>query len=273
MYELAPKDGLSQGDIIAGLSAHGYESTQTFGVVLTARCDFSQRKTDIINYVPAVPLITWYRREGWRILASEEEARLLSQFEAEAATRIRSQQLELAHVRSSLAAYGGIATLDLLRSSGASPEGKIRTFAERVDELRQSQKDGACPAGIAPSQVVGLLKQIQKHSVADLYFFPFDFLGDTEAGCAHVALLRQIYALPMAALRPTQGVAAVELNDSGAAFRPPINSTPQIPFGRVARLLSPYTEHFLQRATMLFARVGVSDVRFRDVNAVAEALR
>lgn len=46
-----------------------------------------------------------------------------------------------------------------------------------------------------------------------------------------------------------------------------------IPFGRVARIRSPYTEHLLQRATFLFSRIGVEDIHFDNLDALAKGVQ
>ena len=274
MFDLAPNGGLTQGDVVVGLSAHGYESVQTFGVIVTARCDFAHEKADVINYVPAVPIRDWFERDGWRRPTIQEEDEVTKQLLSETVRCLRRTEISSTEIETSIADYGGQATLSLItESGGVSPTEKAQRFAKRLDVLRRYVKAEKRPPAIKDKIVKGLLKDLQMHRLTDLYYLPLSFLGEDERVYAYVALLRQFYAIRARNLIPVSGVAGVRLGNSYDGTRPPISDYDNLPFGRVARMMSPYTEHFLQRATMLFARIGVTDIHFDNIQQLAEAIR
>ena len=121
--------------------------------------------------------------------------------------------------------------------------------------------------------MANLLRDLQSHRMTDLYYLPLSFVGSDETQWAHVALLRQIYAIPGTSLAPASGVAGVSLREDAAGPLPPLSISSSLPLGRVARMISPYTEHFLQRLTLLFARVGVDDVHFKNIEQLTKAIR
>lgn len=273
MFDLAPTGSLSQGDLVSGLGAHGYEPYQTYGLIITARCDFAHEKVDLINYVPIVPLKHWFNRAGWRRPASQEERQSSDQLKAEAAKCLKSTDVEQSAIHVSVDDYGGNATLTLIESSSGKLTDRATALAARLDHLRASlERDERAPA-IEEKLVRALLHDLQAHRISDLYYLPLDFLPSDESERAHVALLREIYSIRTASLDSASGVAGVRLRTHDTSPRPPLSACTVVPFGRMARMRSPYTEHFLQRVTLLFSRVGVEDVRFDNLDRLAEVIR
>ncbi len=253
--------------------AHAYESVRTFGVIVTARCDFAQEKADIINYVPVVPIRDWFDHDGWQRPTAQEEAEITSQLLSESTKCLKRTEVTQIEIETSIADYGGQATISFIAESGGRPTEKARILAERLEVLRQSAEKKKRPPTIKAKIVKGLLKDLQAHRLTDLYYLPLHFLGGDESVCVHVALLRQFYAIRASSLIPVSGVGGVRLNNADEGFRPPISDHDDLPFGRVARMKSPYTEHFLQRATLLFARIGVNDIHFDNIQQLAEAIQ
>lgn len=273
MFDLGPNDVLSQGDIVAKLSAHGYEKSETYGLIITARCDFAHDKANVINYVPVVPIADWYDRAGWQRPASQEEDQVAAQLVQEAARCLKQIEIEQSEIRVSVQVYGGKATVELIEQNSSKVSDKARKLGERLDVLRDCiRKDKRVPE-VPEKLVTNLLRDLQSHRLADLYYLPLNFVASDETQSAHVALLRQIYAIPATSLAPAAGVAGVSQRANTAGPLPPLSISSSLPLGRVARMVSPYTEHFLQRLTLLFARVGVDDVQFKNIEQLTKAIR
>lgn len=273
MFDVAPAGSLSQGDLVSGLSAHGYEPAQTYGLVITARCDFEHGKADLINYVPIVPLKHWFDQLGWRRSASQEERQSSNQLKTEAEKCLKRTEIEKSAIDVAVDEYGGAATINLIQSSSAKISDRATALAERLDLLRSCLSADQRAPTIREDLVQTLLNDLQAHKLSDLYYLPLDFLSRDESERAHVALLREIYSIRTTSLDPASGVAGIRLREADTSPRPPLSACPIVPFGRVARMKSPYTEHFLQRVTLLFSRVGVDDVRFANLKRLAEVIR
>lgn len=272
MIDLAPQDALSQGDIVAGFSAHDYEECDTFGLVLTARCDLQHEKLTMLNYIPVVPLREWYAREGWRKLAERNANGSRKRLVTMIAQAFTVDPPTVEQIGITLDAYDANQTQQWIEVEGGKSSDAIKKALAQWHEVRAAlHSDQRCQ--FPSKEVRGLLKEIQEHKVSDLYYLPLPFMADSEIDCAYVALLRRIYACPMSALRRTTGVAAIEhLGDTSVAAAPLCRSK-SLNFGRVGRVQSPYTEHILQRATLLFSRVGVTDIRFADINRLSETIK
>lgn len=272
IFDLSPREGLTQGDVLAGLSAHGYETVQTFGVVLTARCELAHDKVDLVNYVPVVPLRAWFDREGWRGPAEQEAHQVWQQYASEALHCARSTDLTGNELRTSFDTYGPEACRELIKSAGGKITQKLVELTERYRTLQETLARGERPEGLPVKLVRALLRDLAAHRLADLYYLPLSFLGG-DGENPHVALLRQIFALRSEYLCSAEGVAGVRLREHVDGPLPPLCTLAGLPFGRVARLRSPYTEHFLQRLTLLFARIGVEDVDIHNLDRITETLR
>ena len=73
---------MTQGTIFSGAVAEDYNGCETFGLVITARCDVANDKAETYNYLPVVRLNDWIHRDGRLILGErlqkEAEAGLRS---------------------------------------------------------------------------------------------------------------------------------------------------------------------------------------------------
>lgn len=272
MYDLSPSHGLSQGDIVAGLSADGYQDAQTYGIIITARCDLAHEKAPLINYVPVVPVRDWFHRDGWKWVAHDEAEGTAGKFVSKAMKQLRFSEFEELEVKTALENYGASGVLALIRDAGIDPPELVVSLAERLDALQDGLRTGSRPSGLADNLVQNLLNKLQGHAVADLHYLPLDFVEYDHIKAPHVALLRQIYVFSSDCIADTRG-GNVELQLMGTRLPPVTAKDFALPFGRVARLRSPNMEHLMQRLTLLFARVGVDDIHISHLKELSEAIR
>jgi hypothetical protein len=59
---------LTQGTVFACAVAEDYVGCHIHGLVITARCDVSQKKAAVFNYLPVVSLDDWIHRDGRLLL-------------------------------------------------------------------------------------------------------------------------------------------------------------------------------------------------------------
>lgn len=257
---------LTQGTIFSCAIAEDYEGCAVYGMVITARCDITNDKAEVFNYVPVVKFDDWLHRDGVRILAQ----RVIK--EATGELRNCLKQLEFAP-----SILGTTAPHDVLRvifdAEDATAKVKARRGAFEKNCLRHQRADGCLGSTLDPDAVSALLaseeaaagkiiKELCQNAVAEAYFLAG---VEPDEDCpGYVVLLREIRHIPRAlAAGIVRGLDA----DSYAALcdGDPRNS------GRISIsgddfswptgvVQSPFIEHLMQRLTLLFSRIGVTDV-------------
>lgn len=197
MFEETPTGTLDQGDIVAGLSARGYEHEQTFGVIVTARCDLANDKVDIVNYVPVVPLRAWFDVDGWRAVALIEYNNHRDRF-LRLAEKAAKVGLTRDHIQISLEMYGGFGTLRTLREHSFKEDEELTRTAKILDDLKDSVKKNKRPARLDEKLIRRFAKTQNNGSLLPSARLPFTQRDRARACCAPAANLRHQRSMPQA---------------------------------------------------------------------------
>ncbi|HGN0784561.1 TPA: hypothetical protein ACKRNQ_002789 [Pseudomonas aeruginosa] len=275
MFDAPRKNELTQGTIFSCAYAENYNETSAYGITLTARCDASQDKAPIYNFIPIVPLGDWIIHDGAEIV--------LKRAESDAANTKKNIILQaglsesLIRTKSSEEIING----HLLPKASADKglQKKLQQFKE------QDQIIAEITAAISSDRrkITDTLKKFQKHidtTIKELagnrltgYYLlrSMPSLYD-DSGSDYVALLREVHHIPRSlAQRIISGVSKAEWESQ------PDRELTKCPvfYGDddycvpVARLQSPWIEHLMQSWTLLFSRIGVEDI---DASSVRKSL-
>lgn len=252
-------DPLTQGMIFTCAVAEDYPECEIHGLIITARCDAFNDKAPIYNYVPIVKFDDWLVRDAATAVAHRV---------ARAAFGDMGTALTQAEEAKSLLDYFAPAQIfsDLF---GSAPSGPGKTFKKALDRYDRAQTldDSDFDAralflGNERSEARKLLKELLSNSLAEFHYLPNVEPDELDTG--YVALLREIRHLPRSlAKEVAKGLDHPRYDllceaDSRQVGRLALaNDRMAWPVGI---LTSPDIELVLQRLTLLFARVGVTDL-------------
>ena len=254
---------LTQGAIFSCAMAENYAGCEVHGLVLTARCDLTQDKAPVTNYVPVVAFDDWLHRDFFVLLLDRCEADLRERFETFLANHGLAKSLLIAHSPKQIVDAHFLATSSDREVINARAKGMA--LVERFENLEAAR---AIPPGRKP--VLDLAKNnegIRSRLVKDCiqqrlfgyYFLPAVALDGHARG--YVALLREVHHLP-------SGIAASIAIGLGSAEYQAMLGRPEggplsIPKDGMAFVTavmqSPFVEHLLQVFGMLFGRIGLPD--------------
>jgi hypothetical protein len=249
---------LTQGTIFTCALTENYLDCNSYGIIITARCDVANGKAPIFSYVPVVPYRDWSVRDGARIVA----ARAISNCTGELKRMLKSAELS-----ETILETISIETVLGKVQEDQSKQGKARAakFEENCTQIKEAQAFLTATNRNDPQGILnrhsgiyqGLVKELLGNAVSDYHYLEeIEFEGKTDG---YVALLREIRFMPSSvAARILNGLTRNEfhsLNASGVHFGS--DDDYAMPIGL---LKSPYIEFLMQRLTNLFARIGVTDV-------------
>jgi hypothetical protein len=269
-----PKYGaLTQGTIFTCAVADSYDHCETFGLVITARCDAANDKVWCYNYVPIVHLDDWVHRDGRLILAG----RLL----ADSSGALRKALSEAALSPAILETEQPRTLLDTIFDPTKASAKVLRArerFAEVCeryelanDAFLAAPADGTCLkiAKVVPHLKDNVVAELVHQRLAGYYFF--DRVAPDRADTGYVALLRQVQILPKRlAHEIARGLAPEQFSELCAAqpaFSSSLFFSSQDLAMPIALVSSPHIEHFMQSFALLFSRIGINDP---DPSYVAE---
>lgn len=257
---------LTQGTIFSCAIAEDYEDCAVHGMVITARCDITNDKAEVFNYVPVVKFDDWLRRDGVRILAQRVAK------EAMGGLGNCLKQLEFAP-----SILNTTAPIDVLRGIFDADDATAKVKSRRAEFEKncfRHQRAGAClsssldPAAAsvllaAEEAAAGkIIKELCQNAVAEAYFLPGVEPGEDCPG--YVVLLREIRHIPRALaagiVRGLDTASYAALCDSDPRNSGRISITGDDFSWPTGVVQSPFIEHLMQRLTLLFSRIGVTDV-------------
>lgn len=257
---------LTQGTIFSCAIAEDYEGCAVHGMVITARCDITNDKAEVFNFVPVVTFDDWLHRDGVRVLAQRVSK------EAMGSLKICLKQLEFA---SSI--LGTMAPSDVLKTMFDAEDATAKVKAQRgVFEkncLRYQQAQACLTPSYDPNAASVLLaseeaaagriiKELCQNAVAEAYFLPG--VAPDEDCPGYVVLLREIRHIPRALAagiaRGLDAASYAALCESDARNGGRISILGDDFSWPTGVVQSPFIEHLMQRLSLLFSRIGVTDV-------------
>ena len=237
----------------------------TYGLVITARCDIAQDKYPVLNYLPVVPLQSWLKHDGLKILLEREKKNMDG--------RIRSI-LKEAGVSDTI-----MLSVDIQEIGRVHFPSDIGTKAEKKRALRfsvlseekqkiESLVEEGDNAKIVhwfalhrKSSIEELIGTLSKHDLAGYYLFERLTNEVASEPEAFVCLLRDVSAIPRSlAIYVSNGISRHVFSEN---YDGTVLDQLNIPEGELSMPIicigSPTIEHVMQEFSYLFSRIGLDD--------------
>ncbi|WP_303852590.1 hypothetical protein [Seleniivibrio woodruffii] len=239
---------ITQGTIFNNVYVNDFKNKETWGVIITARCDLAQAKSSIINFLPIVKLNDWLDIYGLRILKNE----ILNNNKDQIKNLLKETKIPTTLITT----YSEEELINLYKTQ-CKPK-KQNNLSELIKEKHMILKitDFCSLKTYYNKQVTPFMKRIFKNDVAGHYFLPSIFYNDFEG---YIILLREIRHInaDICKLFPT-GFKIQSPDDDLIKKEIVKNSNEEI--YPLAVINSPYIEHIMQSFALLFMRIGVDDL-------------
>lgn len=269
---------LTQGTIFSCAVAEDYDGCEVHGLVITARCDAANDKAQVYNYVPVVKFDDWIVRDGARIIAARTSRA------AEGELRNVLNQIGFApSILKTTPRDVVLKTIFDAVDASAKIKGKRDQFVKHMkrcdlaDRFHSEAEGQNFALDLIKSENVEaarIIRELCSNAIAEAYYI--SRVNPQEKGEGYVVLLREIRHVPrklahaIAHGLDNSDYAALCARDSRSSGRICI---PHDGFAWPTGLLqSPYIEHLMQRLTILFSRIGVTDVTDADLKCLQERL-
>lgn len=254
---------LTQGTIFSCGVAEEYEQCQTYGIIITARCDAEHDKVQVYNYLPIVTLRDWLSVDGKTLLAQRLLAETMGGMrsalkENNASTEILKTE-EPRRILETLFS-GAEKKLEKLHKkfSKLCDQHELANRALQADPGRQMFLDVATTA---PQLKDTLIRELVHQRLAGFYFF--EQLEPHGNNAGYVALLREIRMIPKQVVHyMTDGIDVQRFSEI-CKLEPRAETSLRVGVDDfampIALLSSPYLEHMMQSLALLFGRIGLPD--------------
>lgn len=239
---------LTQGSVFYGAFVEDYSDSINYGLVITARCDISQKKASIYSYLPLVSLENWLVKEFPSLLYSKIHKSIYS--------NLVSAFINIGGSELLLETYGLDKLKESFKDSGSQ---KQRTkFYEKVEDfnklnyLLSSVVDAdELRALMKSSKVFGSASEVIFNDLISQNLLGYYFVDDITSDGPHIIKLRDVYHLKSDyAVNLRKGVNLKNVNY--------IKDNDEKSF-TVGEIKSPYIEHILQKFSSVFTRIGIDD--------------
>lgn len=257
---------LVQGTIFTCGLSDSYPSVSALGMLITARCDTAQDKTEVYNYVPVIPVEAWIEKDGLEIVAKRALANAIGGMK-KALTEVGMAHSIIEFVEPEAIIAELKTATSRQEKAAASKFEQASQFAHTINHLLlkpdRTLKDALAFLDANEGLYKSVIKELMTNGLAEFHYIESADLGEKTRG--YVALMREIRFISASlGKRIAVGLDAQEFETMRQTFSPSLNhirfSTEHdfaMPLSCVA---SPFIELVMQRFANLFSRIGVADV-------------
>ncbi|ENB2049777.1 hypothetical protein D2H34_001181 [Vibrio fluvialis] len=249
---------LTQGSVFYGAFVEDYSEELNYGLIITARCDISQKKAPIYSYLPLISVDNWMVGEFTSILYNKANKsiykNLVTAFELIGGSELL------------LKTYSFEKILD--NFSNAGKQSQRDSFLNKLNDYRETQR--LLNKGLHTEDVKQIvcssktLSSLGESIIGDLisqnllgYYFIDDVTGDGP----HILKMRDVYNLK------SEYAESLRTGISLPSVKYPELDNEQVSF-TIGVIKSPYIEHILQKFSNVFARIGIDDPDKRMVKEI-----
>lgn len=249
-------NALQQGYLLDGISLPGDQRIEAIGVIITAECDLKHSKAPFVNLVPAIPLASWLDVDGAEVILDRTQSDLRETL---------VDWLERKELDPVVLSVQGAESVVRAHEPLIRDTDKTLIKAKQFDSiLMRNWPDVPGAASRYCRENCGasakrVLKDLCGNNVAGAHLF--ECLNPLQPDVPYVCLLRQIYHVEAAAVEwILRG--AVDRNAIAAfgLFSHLVDQASERPIQFIGRILPPFREHFMQRLSSTFTRIGVPDL-------------
>lgn len=256
----APHNRITQGSIFSCVKSPYAEGKACYGISITARCDTARNfKAPSLTFLPLVTMEDW--------LWHDALPRCIEDQKKSAVSSLRKHLIQKDGSSIVLDAYGieaGFRTVDP-KDKGATKQMERYTEAQKAEKVELYKWENL-PSSIA-NALTAEAEKLLKGNNQNYYFVDSvepNFGEKTKSfGCGFVAILREVRAISRElALQLLEGIDSEKFhgirNSDPTAFQLSIDKDGFcIPTGELS---SPFIEQLMQNFSLLFGRVGTTDV-------------
>lgn len=240
-----------------------YAGVSVLGVVVTARCDIAQNKFPVLNYLPLVPLRSWFECDGLNILKDREEKNFFGKLKSIFSQAQISDGLLLS------VSFDDIGKKFFPQDAVGKAMKKLsnrywslieeRREYHAIVNLNDASKLYNWFASNRKSEITNLLKSLSTHGQTGYYLF--EKLSERPSDNAYVCLLRDIASISNSLAKDVaNGLSQSVFKEK---YAQELNGNIEISKDDLAMPLvcigSPTIEHLMQTFSNLFARIGIED--------------
>lgn len=258
LYNKKPKYlEITQGSIITGCIASKYDGCQVWGCIITARCDLSNKKVDVVHYLPIVSFEDFLRKE----IVDELKEDWIKELKTNLGNRMKEKGVSPSFLDRNLS-HDDFETIIRVNFKKTKEANKFLDDYEKYLKAPNS----AIKEVVSDSKGEGKLK----HEIDRLvnnentnYHLIEDWLCDKSEGQSFkVVLLREIKEISLnCALYLPDGMLETDIPSEFLTHNSLSVSLDKSNFYYVdSEIASPYIEHILQRFSNNFIRIGVEDL-------------
>lgn len=258
IYNKKPKYlEITQGSIITGCIASKYDGCQVWGCVITARCDLSNMKVDMVHYLPIVSFDDF--------LCKEIIGDLKEEWIKELKTNLGSRMKEKGISPSFLDRNLSHADFETLIRANFKKTKEADKFMDDYDKY-QKAPGTAIKDVVSDSRGEGKLKheidRLVNNENTNYHLIEDWGDNDSENQSFKVILLREIKEITLeCALSLPDGLLETDITPDFLSCNSLSVSADKSNFYYVdSEVASPYIEHILQRFSNNFIRIGVEDL-------------
>lgn len=257
VYNLRPKyQKITQGSIIRGCIANGYNGCDIYGLIITARCDLAQEKVNTVHYLPIVSYDDWLKKEIVAALRQE----LILERKKKVIEKLNEKKLPNSFLDR------GLSRAQIEKSFSANSKGKkeCESFMALYDNWENAChcKDDVL---LCEKDAEGLLKNninlLINHGKSEWYLIE-DWERNISSSGFKIILLREIGTLSIdCALKMANGIMEDDVSEDFFKYNMLKRTNDRSSLYYIeSEIKSPYIEHILQRFTNNFARIGLDDI-------------
>ncbi|MBO2676588.1 hypothetical protein I6M53_18325 [Shewanella algae] len=247
---------LTQGSVFYGAYVHDYCNELCYGLLITARCDISQKKATSYSYLPLVSVESWFRLELPRILSSRISG-----------STYNNLITALENIGCSERVYNtyGIEKISQAYNDSNTKSKQLDKFRIALEKFELSKELNSNSiskerikyiTSVFKTETEKIISEVISQKLSGYYF-----VDDVSNDGPYIVKLRDVYHLsPNIALDLKKGIKIPEVQY-------PKEDDKSYTIGEIN---SPYIEHILQNFSSIFTRIGIDDPDKKLINKILE---
>lgn len=249
---------LTQGSVFYGAFAEDYSEELNYGLIITARCDISQKKAPIYSYLPLISIDNWMVGEFSSILYNKANKsvyrNLVTAFETIGGSELLLQTYSLDKIVENFSDAGK-------KAQRVSFVNKLNDYRETQRLLENNLRAEDIKQIVCSSKTLSSLSESIIGDLISQNLLGYYFIDDVTGDGPHIVKMRDVYSLK------SDYVENLRTGISLPSVKYPESDNEKISF-TVGVIKSPYIEHILQKFSNVFARIGIDDPDKRMIKEI-----
>lgn len=255
IYNLKKIGLLEQGSIINACIARDYKEIESFGIVITPRCDIENSKVNSIHYLPIVNLEEWIKQDFCKLFAYRAKNEIKNKLKAVFDRYKLSTSLIDMFTKEQL--------LEKLKTV-LNKKVDYKSVEENLEKLEICNKDEP-KCTLTEIKILAteyakisktIFKELKENKFKDYYLLE-SWNSENEY---YVVLMREIGSIDFnLALRISKGLLGREITEIEKLSNDISVKNQDCFIYTIATLKSPFIEHLIQQFFLNFGRIGIQD--------------